>query len=612
MSDIIRLLPDSVANQIAAGEVIQRPASAVKELLENAIDSGADSVELIIKDSGKTLIQVIDNGCGMSPTDARMSFERHATSKIKSADDLFKIRTFGFRGEALASIAAIAQVELKSRRIEDELGTHISIDGSTVKSQLPCANPAGTSIAVKNLFFNVPARRNFLKSDAAELRHIIEEFQRVALVNPDIALSFFNNGKPLFQLPKSSLKQRIANTMGTSNSEKLIPVLQETDVVKISGFIGKPESARKTKGEQYFFANHRYIRHPYLNHAVEEAFSSLIPEGFYPSYFLYLEVDPAQIDINIHPTKTEVNFQDHQTIYAILRSAVKSSIGKFSISSTLDFEADPDMNFYFPSDAPVHPTGVHINPEFNPFVKNPQPELRLPYNESQPGLHKSTARWEKMYEGLKQDELLPESASQTVIVGSDFSADEAVSRSFMQLHGKYIITSVKSGLLLVDQQAAHERILFEKFLDQIDNRKGMAQQMLFPQTVKLSASDTELLNELQEEIRLLGFGIDAFGPNTFVVNASPVGMEQENVIELIENLLENYKKNQLGLKLDRKTNIARSMARNLAVKPGKAMAPEEMRSLIDDLFACKVPNISPSGKPITLLMSADEIDKRLS
>jgi len=610
MSDIIRLLPDSVANQIAAGEVIQRPASAVKELLENAVDAGGNNIELIIKDSGKTLIQIIDNGCGMSPTDARMSFERHATSKIKTADDLFRIRTLGFRGEALASIAAIAQVELKTRRLEDELGTHLIIEGSVVKSQQPCACPAGTSLMIKNLFFNVPARRNFLKSDSAELRHIIEEFQRISLVNPSISFAFINNGKPMFQLPHSGLKQRIANVMGSGNLEKLITLNQETDVVKISGFIGKPESARKTKGEQYFFANNRYIRHPYLNHAVEDAFKDLIPEGYFPSYFIFLEVDPGHIDINIHPTKTEVNFQDHTSIYSILRSAVRLSIGKYSLSSTFDFENEQIFDYNFPKDRPIVVPGVDIDPEFNPFVKNPQSAMRLTPGGSRqsPG----NSQWEKLYEGLHHENVEQQPAGQTMTISSDFGTDTKADRNFMQFQNRFILTKVKSGLMIIDQQAAHERILFESYLERMEKNKGMAQQQLFPQTVKLSASDTELVNELIGEISLLGFIIEPFGPNTFIINGTPADLPNENVQDLLENVLENYKKNQLGLKLDRKSNLARSMAKNMAVKPGKVLMEDEMQSLVDDLFACSVPNLSPSGKTITTLISAEEIEKRFT
>ena len=610
MSDIIRLLPDSVANQIAAGEVIQRPASAVKELLENAIDAGSRNIELIIKDSGKTLIQVVDNGCGMSPTDARMSFERHATSKIKSADDLFRIKTLGFRGEALASIAAIAQVEVRTRRMEDELGTQLIVEGSAVKSQQACACQAGTSFMVKNLFFNVPARRNFLKSDPAELRHIIDEFQRVALVHPDIAFSFINNGKPLFQLPVSDLKQRIANVMGTGNLEKLIPVNQDTDVVRISGFIGKPESSRRTKGEQFFFANNRYIRHPYLNHAVEEAFSDLIPEGNYPSYFIYLEVETSQIDINIHPTKTEVNFQEHQSIYAILRSAVRASLGKYSISSTFDFDLNPMFDFGVPGNKEVVIPGVDVNPEYNPFVRNPQPELRLTSGNT--GRTPATNQWEKLYSDLRRESTDPEISGQTMTFKADFGADSREETGFMQFLNKYIVSKVKSGIMLIDQQAAHERILFEQYLARMEQKRSLTQQQLFPQTVKLSASDAELVTELLPEIALLGFLIEPFGQNTFIVNGTPADFPDENLQILLENILENYKNNQLGLKLDRKNNLARAMARNMSVRHGKALSVEEMQALVDDLFACSVPNVSPSGKIITTLISTDEIEKRFT
>ncbi|MCB9015306.1 MAG: DNA mismatch repair endonuclease MutL [Lentimicrobiaceae bacterium] len=610
MSDIIRLLPDSVANQIAAGEVVQRPASAVKELLENAIDSGADHIELIIKDAGKSLIQVIDNGCGMSTTDARMSFERHATSKIKSADDLFKISTFGFRGEALASIAAIAQVELKSRRMEDELGTHLIIEGSTVRGQQPCACPSGTSIMVKNLFFNVPARRNFLKSDPAELRHIIEEFQRVVLVNPDISFHFINNGKPQFQLAKSSLKQRIANVLGNGYLEKLLLVEQETDVVKINGYIGKPESARRTRGEQYFFANNRFIKHPYLNHAVEDAFQQLIPEGYFPTYFIFMTVNPADIDINIHPTKTEVNFQNHQTIYAMLRSAVKQTIGKYSLSSTLDFEAEQSFNLFFPKDKPVVPPGITIDTNYNPFVKNTQPELRLPHNSGP--VKQDPTNWERIYDGFQNQSDFIQQPVPELTIGSDFDTENQTGKGFIQFQNRYIVSKVKSGLMIIDQQAAHERVLFEKYLERIEQKKGTSQHQLFPQTVKLSAADTELVNELIEEISLLGFIIEPFGLNTFIINGTPADLPDENIQHLLENVLENYKMNQLGLKLDKKSNLARSMAKNMAIKPGKALLTEEMQSLVDDLFACQIPNISPSGKTITVIISADDIEKRFN
>ncbi|MCD6659840.1 MAG: DNA mismatch repair endonuclease MutL [Lentimicrobium sp.] len=607
MSDIIRLLPDSVANQIAAGEVVQRPASAIKEMLENAIDSGADAIELIVKDSGKTLIQVIDNGCGMSPTDARMSFERHATSKIKEAADLFKIHTFGFRGEALASIAAIAQVELKSRRHEDELGTHIIIEGSAVKSQQPCACSAGTSISVKNLFYNVPARRNFLKSDQAEMRHILDEFHRVVLVNPQIAFTLNSNGKIIFKLPATNLKLRISNVFGANFHERLLPVNQESNVVKISGFVGKPDSARRTKGEQFFFANNRFIKHPYLNHAVEEAFSELIPEGYFPTYFLFLEVDPASIDINIHPTKTEVNFQEHQVIYAMIRSAVKQAIGRFSFSSTLDFETEQSFQTYFPKDKPLVEPGIHVNTGYNPFAKNNQPELRLsPKTEKE-----DIAGWEKLFDTGSLPMPGNQQPAATLTIGADFN-QEQTGRGFMQLNGRFVVTRVKSGLMIIDQQAAHERILFEKLTEKIELKRVHSQQLLFPVTVNLSAPDAELAGELKNDFASVGFQIEHFGGNSFIIQGVPAELKDENVQALFESVLETFKHNQLGLKIDKQQNLLRSMARNMAIKPGKVLVSEEMQSLVDDLFACQVSNISPSGKNTILMIGTDEIEKRFS
>ncbi|HAH58168.1 MAG TPA: DNA mismatch repair endonuclease MutL, partial [Bacteroidales bacterium] len=577
-----------------------------KELLENAVDSGATQIDLVITNSGKTLIQVVDNGCGLSPTDARMAFERHATSKIKDASDLFKIHTFGFRGEALASIAAIAQLELRSRRHEDELGTHLIIEGSVFKDQQPCACSAGTSIMVKNLFFNVPARRNFLKSDQAEFRHILEEFQRVALVNPEISFSLHHNGKSVFQLPPANLKQRIGNLLGSGYYEKLIPVSQETDVLKISGYVGKPESSKRTRGDQYFFANSRYIRHPYFNHAVEEAFQDLIPEGHFPTYFIYLEVDPASIDINIHPTKTEVNFQEHQVIYAMLRAAVKLSIGRYSVSSTLDFETGGEFDTFFPKNKPIVIPTVKIDPEFNPFESR---SFGGAVSQGAGGASRHSKGWERLYEsgGDKANPEVPLKGE----VSPDGDAEEVqLSRSFMQLHNKYVISKIKSGLLFIDQQAAHERILYERFLERIENRKGHSQQQLFPHTVNLSAPDAELLNELMDEFTAFGFDIGPFGQHSFVVQGVPADVGNENIQELIEKVLENYKSNQLGLKLDKKNNLSRCMARNMAIKPGKTLLAEEMQALVDDLFACQVNQLSPSGKRILLIIPTDEIEKR--
>lgn len=600
MADLIRLLPDSVANQIAAGEVIQRPASAVKELLENAVDSGANHIELIIKDSGKTLIQVIDNGCGMSVTDARMSFERHATSKIQDANDLFKIKTFGFRGEALASIAAISHVELKSRRMADEVGTHVTIEGSVVKSQQPCALEPGTSIQVKNLFYNVPARRQFLKSDTHEMRLIVEELSRVALVNPLIGFDLINNGKIQIQLPKGSLKQRISNLYGNNYQEKLVPVEVDTEVAKITGFIGKPESARRTRGEQYFFANNRFIKHPYLNHAVEEVFSTLIPEEHFPSYFLYLNVNPQDIDINIHPTKTEVNFQNHQAIYGILKSAVKQAIGKYSLFPTIDFDTKPEYNFFFPKDKSIVVPGVKINPDYNPFVKKQSPDLGLSSFYVGPDVAQQETDLNKSTFPVQQ----------TLTVGSDFESAEQETRGFMQLRNKYIISTIKSGLMIIDQQAAHERILYEKFIERIMNRPGNVQQQLFPQTVKLSAPDADLIVELTDEFHKLGFVLEPFGQNTFIVTGLPADFQVQNIQNLIDSILENYKLNKSNLKNDKVNNLARSMARNLSIKPSKPLSIEEMQGLVDDLFACKVPGISPSGKTIIINITLDELENK--
>lgn len=601
MADIIRLLPDSVANQIAAGEVVQRPASAIKEMLENAVDSGADEIEVIIKDSGKTLLQVIDNGCGMSVTDARMSFERHATSKIKDANDLFKLRTFGFRGEALASIAAISHVELKSRRSIDDLGTHVIIEGSIVKSQQPCATSQGTSIQVKNLFYNVPARRQFLKSDAHEMRLIVEEFQRVALVNPQIAFSLINNGKKQFQLSAASLKQRISNLFGNNYQEKLVPVESETDVVKITGFIGKPETARRTKGEQYFFANNRFIKHPYLNHAVEEVFSTLIAEGHYPSYFLYLDVNPEDIDINIHPTKTEVNFQNYQAIYGLLKSAIKQAIGKYSLFPTIDFDTKPEYNFFFPKDRAVVVPGIKVNTEYNPFKKQQQPDL---------GLSGFYVGPQVSSQDFINTQPPPIETQQTLTVGADFDTEQNESRGFIQIQNKYIISKLKSGIMIIDQQAAHERILFERFIDRIEQRPGIIQHQLFPQTIKLSPADAQLVLELMDEFNKLGFMLEYTEPDNFLITGSPADLSDSNVQLLIDNVLENFKRNQTLHNLDNKNNLARSMAKNYSLKTGKTLSVEEMHGLVDDLFACKVPGISPSGKSIIVTFSTEEIDNK--
>lgn len=585
MSDIIQLLPDGIANQIAAGEVIQRPASALKELLENSIDAGASDIHVIIRDAGRTLIQVTDNGCGMSSTDARMSFERHATSKIRNAQDLFAIRTMGFRGEALASIVAVAQVEMKTKRVEDETGTCIRIEGSELREQALCACSNGTSIAVKNLFYNVPARRKFLKSDQVELRNLMEEFQRIGIAHPELSFTFYNDNRIIYQLPASNQKTRLINILGSSYLDRLVPVMEDTDVVKISGFIGKPQFARKTRGEQYFFANRRYIRHPYLHHAVEEAFQELIPDEAFPSYFIMLEVDPANIDVNIHPTKIEVNFLHQQIIYSIVRAAVKKALGLHNLSPSLDFDQEPGLP-YDPSayKGEIRQPTITINPDYNPFTRGTPPDNPPAYK--RPVVQK----WEKLYAPHGQ---------------------EAEDTSHMvQIHDQYIVSSVKSGILLVDQQAAHERILFERYLRLFTQQKPASQQILYPHTLHLSPQDFELITSILAEIRHIGFEISEFGRNMYIITGVPSGMEDTDIGELIDAMLENFKKNKDDLVQDKKINFARSLSRQQALKPGKKLSEAEMNNLIDELFACDAPEMAPDGRKTFVILPFGELAQR--
>lgn len=614
MSDIIQLLPDSVANQIAAGEVVQRPASAVKELMENALDAGSTLIKLIVKDAGKTLIQVIDNGSGMSETDARLSFERHATSKIRKADDLFAIRTMGFRGEALASIAAIAQVELKTKKADKELGVCIEIEGSDVKNQEACNTPSGTSIAVKNLFFNVPARRNFLKTDSVELRHIIDEFQRVAIPNPQIAFTFHSNSTEVFHLEAGTLKQRLISIFGSSYNSRLVPVEEDTGVVKIKGFVTKPEFAKKTRGEQFFFLNKRFIKNPYLHHAVQSAFEQLLPADSFASYFLLLEVDPKTIDINIHPTKTEVKFEDEKLIYAFLRSAVKKSLGQFNIAPSLDFEQEAHLyNIPLkPADGIYRQPTIKVDPHFNPF-KNDTSETASKYTPPVSERERSNRNnWERMYEHNSHLEIqrkTPE-AQQTIHTNWDNELQEAGKKTVYQLHNKYILSHIKTGFIIIDQQGAHERILYERIFESFEKNKSACQQELFPKTVEFSLSDFELIKELHAEIQLMGFDIREFGKNTVVIHGIPADMAKHDGGVLLEGLLENYKQNLQDLKSDKRENLVRSMARNLAIKSGQPLNQEEMNNLIDELFACKMPYSTPFGKPTISTFSLEDLDKR--
>lgn len=601
MSDIIQLLPDAVANQIAAGEVVQRPASAVKELVENAIDAGADKIKLIVKDGGKSLIQLIDNGCGMSITDARLCFERHATSKIKKANDLFAIRTMGFRGEALASIAAIAHVELKTRRVEDELGTIIEIAGSEVVRQEPEALPAGTSISIKNLFYNIPARRNFLKSNAVEMKHIVEEFQRVALAHPRIHFSLHSDGNELFHLPPESLKQRIVHVFGSGYNQRLVPVEEETTIINLGGFIGKPEYAKKTRGEQYFFVNNRFVKDPYLNHAVVKAYEGVLPADSFPLYVLFITIDPAKIDINVHPTKTEIKYEDERAIYAILQSAVKRSLGRYNITPTLDFNQETGFSGMI-SPKPLEeitPPSITFNPDYNPFdgakPSDGQRQSAIP------------DQWETLYQ-------IAEKPTDTQLPLHQEGGDDTIEpvstgrKQPVQLHNRYVMSQIHSGFILIDQHTAHERILFEQFRQQQENRQGASQQSLFPQTVTFSSSDAQLIADLLPDIQALGFQIREFGKNTFVVEGVPADLTTGmNEHEVLHHLLEDYKQGQAQLKLPKREQLARSLARHAAIRPGIELTADDMADLIDRLFACEMPNVSLSGKPIILTFTLKEL-----
>jgi len=612
MPDIIQLLPDSVANQIAAGEVVQRPASAVKELVENAIDAGADKIQLILKDAGKALIQVIDNGCGMSLTDARMSFERHATSKIKKAEDLFAIRTMGFRGEAMASIAAIAQVELRTRRHEDELGTCIFIEGSEVLSQEACSVNTGTSISVKNLFYNTPARRNFLRSNPVELRHIIDEFQRVALANPQIFFTMHHDGQEVYHLPASSLKQRIVHLFGNNYNQRLVPVEEDTSIIKLHGFVGKPEFARKTRGEQFFFVNNRFIRDAYLNHAVLTAFYEVLPDDTYPLYVLFIDIDPARIDINVHPTKTEIKYQDEKAIYAIIRSAVKRSLGRYNITPSLDFDQENSIEHLItpkPFEEIVAPT-IAFNPDFNPFANEKKADREIPFLRERSNYESSPIpkNWDTLYEISKREHAIQhEIHEQKNIAVEEQEVNKSSERQLFQVHNRFILSQIKSGFMLIGQQAAHERILYERFLQQLENHSGVSQQSLFPQSVTLNSSDFELLRELLPDVRALGFDIREFGKNTVVVDGIPADLNNVSEHQLLEQLLEGFKNNLAILKVDKRDNLARSLARNAAIKTGTKLSLEEMNLLIDQLFACQMPNVALNGKPVISTFTMNEL-----
>ena len=594
--DIINILPDSVANQIAAGEVVDRPAGAVKELLENAMDAGATQIDLVLKDAGRTLIQVTDNGCGMSDSDARLCFERHATSKIQRADDLFAIHTMGFRGEALASIAAIAQVELRTRQTGADIGTQVVIEGAQIVSQEPAACPTGTTMTVKNLFFNVPARRSFLKKDTVELSHIEETFRRITLIHHDIGFSLTHNGKKLYDLTAGSMLQRICGLFGQPMKERLYAVEEETDIVKIRGFASRPEYSRKTRGEQYLFVNGRFIKHPALSSAVEKAYTDLLPEHCYPSYFIGLQVDPSRIDVNIHPSKTEVKFVDDHALFAILRSAVKRAIGQFSLATELSFDTPEEFNIG-PAPAGYVPPEPKIsyNTGYNPFrATGSQTHMRM-----------ESPEWPKREERTEQPWLTVE-ADETEETPPTPTTPAVQTSACMQLQGRYIATPLSSGLALIDQQRAHERILYDKFMGSQQAAIG-SQTLLFPVQCRFSAADAELFNELIPDLKGYGFVIDAMGGCTFVVSATPAGVNESAIQELFDQMLIDHKGASMQKHVSRSQCLCASLARQMAIKPGQQLTQEEMQQLVAELFACPLAEMSPSGKRTITIVKPEEL-----
>ena len=600
MPDVIKLLPDSVANQIAAGEVIQRPASVVKELIENSVDAGGRNIRVIIKDSGKTLIQVIDDGSGMSETDARLSFGRHATSKITTAQDLFAITTKGFRGEALASIAAVAMVELKTRREDSDTGILVVVNGSKVETQEPCSCPAGSSFSVKNLFFNIPARRKFLKSDNTEIRHIVNEFQKIVLAHPDIRFSLHHNDSEIYNLISANLRQRIIGVFGKQINQDLITLETETSLIAIKGFIGKPENARRTYGEQFFFVNNRFMKHPYFHKAVVEAYQNILPVEAIPSYFIYMEADPASIDINIHPTKTEIKFEDERSIWQILMASVREALGRFNIVPSLDFENEvlidiPVMRST--GNIPEQPK-IEINKQFNPFDGEERTNERSGFVERFE--RENTANWEKLYTALEKENENPE----------QFEKIKESQRKFFQVKNKYFVCPVKSGFMLIDQKRAHERVLYERFLDCLSNNRAISQVDMFPVTAELNPADYFILKEIEGDLKLLGFSIRYSGKNKITIDGRPADNDSSNPIEMLEILLQDFKNSQAEPSASAKEKIAAGMACASAIQYGKVLSQGEMEDLFDTLFACQAPNYSPKGKPVISIITLEEIDKR--
>ena len=623
MSDIIRLLPDSVANQIAAGEVIQRPASVIKELVENAIDAGAQHIDVLVTDAGKSSIQVIDDGKGMSETDARLSFERHATSKIREAADLFALRTMGFRGEALASIAAVAQVELRTCVEGEELGTKLVIAGSKVESQEAISCPKGSNFCVKNLFFNVPARRKFLKSNQTELSNILTEFERIALVNPNVSFTLYHNDAELFNLPAIQLRQRIMGVFGKKINQDLLSLDVDTTMVRVSGFVGRPESARKKGARQYFFVNGRYMRHPYFHKAIMDAYEHLIPVGEQVSYFIYFDVDPGNIDVNIHPTKTEIKFENEQAIWQILAAAVKETLGKFNAVPSIDFDTEgmPDIPAFESSPyAGIQPPKTTYNPDYNPFNTSAVP----PSSYSS----KPSRDWEQLYEGLEHhssaqhiqksypddgDYFTAASVEQPVTPTLYDHSEEAAmgekSSQHYQFKGRFILTSVKSGLMIIDQQRAHIRILYDQYLEQITRRQGASQGMLFPDIVQFPVSEVPVLQEIMEDLSYLGFELTDLGGGSYAINGIPSGIEGLNPVELIQSMVHTAMEKGGKVKEEVQSNLALTLAKAAAIVPGQVLTNEEMNGLVDGLFAVATPNYTPDGKTVLSVLQEDELEK---
>lgn len=614
MSGIIQLLPDHVANQIAAGEVVQRPASVVKELVENAVDAKAAEIKLIVKDAGKTLIQVIDNGLGMNVTDARLCFERHATSKIRHAEDLFAIHTKGFRGEALASIAAVAHVELKTKQAQEELGIHIIIEGSKVITQDVAVLPKGTSFLVKNLFFNIPARRNFLKSDNIELKHIIDEFERVALAHPAISFTMISNGSEVFNLPSSNYRQRIVNIFGGKTNEKLVPVTEETEILKITGFVGKPEFAKKNRSEQFFLVNNRFIRSPFLHHAIMNAYDGLLRDNNQPSYFLFLEVPPHTIDINIHPTKTEVKFDDEQALYAILRATVKHSLGMFNVAPILDFERDANLDVpYDYKDKTLGSPTIQVDRSFNPFETENETKKYSAPSVSYTKNTQAQPHWESLYTNLKQDatKVSLDSFETDLVASKLFDDKPKESHTLLyQFNRKYIINSIKSGLLVIHQNRAHQRILYEQFLTNITIHQASSQQLLFPLEIKFSRDEMLYLKEIQPNLEGIGFAFEKMGVDVLIISGLPAQISESNITEILHDLIYNLQENVPEDSFSLSDSISKFMAKSVAIKSGKYLNTIELENIVNGLFACKEPNVSPFQKPIFITLTTEDLDKR--